>query len=516
VVNGIWPLFSTLVDFVAICISILLWLVRPQDWVSGLAGMSFMTYSMIIAILGLYQRPGSITRRHFTQSPADYLVIVYLTWTIWTTGGWIDMTKAMIPFASFYFVAALAINSPQRLNTFLSCWVAGLSITMFFALSSVYGFEIVGGTADLTERFLERLALNTWIYNNPNSLGHGVVALIPMAYIWLVWRRGVGARLLGMIIIAGAAQVTYMTQSKGAYLSGAAAVTISLLFRKSRIVQIFMIVCMLTVGLGALKLLPRMENLDTKEAGIAGRLLIWQMAHNAMANTFTGEGWKKFQAWIETDDYGLIHKATHGSYVNVGADLGYIGLMLFVGILYANSRTLIQARVDPAQEDLERCQRLLLSLTTSFAFSAWMIDRAYHTDYFILAGTVSAFHRLMTLRQFQALNPSDERNYTPEIKSIQELTGLSIILPKMIVAETGLLMSANCSSNTQSDMSVRTVSEQFNFRGAQRIANNENEAGSNYGLRWTHLQGIDAFWIVLLLLSVDRVWQYLMTSFISI
>lgn len=499
-------------DYVAVCISILLWLVRPQDWMSGFAGVNFMTYAMIVGMIGLYRRPGGVAIRHFTQSPADLLVISYLAWTVWTTGSWFELTKAMLPFAAFYFVTALALNTPRRLHTFLNCWVAGLSIVMVFALSTVYGFEFVPGSLDLTEQFNERLALNTWIYNNPNALGHGVVALIPAAYIWLIWRRSGGIRVLGLAIIAGAAQVTVLTGSKGAYLCGAFAVTIMLMFRKSRIVQIFMLVCMLTAGVGALKMLPRMETLDSKEAGIAGRLLIWQMAHNAMVNTRTGEGWKVFEAWIDTEDWGLIRKATHGSYVNVGADLGYMGLMLFVGILYANSRTLLQARVDPEDVELERCQRLLLSLTASFVASAWIIDRAYHTDYFILAGVVAAFHRLMTAPKISPEDEEAQDEQVPTLAALAQLPALARVMPQLAgmgQAATLPMSSALLPENAALARGIATRAD------AVKAENEEDDERPRIGLNWRRLQGLDIVCMIALLFAVDRIWQYLMTSFIS-
>lgn len=477
--------------------------------------MSFMTYAMILAIYGLYQRPGGINKKQFVESPADYLVISYLVWTILTTGSWFDLSKAMMPFASFYFVTALALNSVQRLNKFLTCWVTGLALTMLLTICSIYGFEIVAGTTDLTNQFLGRLALNTWIYNNPNSLGHGIVALIPAAYIWFVWKRNVTSKLLGIAIIAGSAQVTFLTQSKGAYLCGAAAVTASLMFRRRKIVQIFTLVCVMTAGIGALKLLPRMEELDTKEAGIAGRLLIWQMAYNAMVNTRTGEGWKKFEAWIDTDDYGLIHKATHGSYVNVGADLGYIGLMLFVGILYANGRTLLQAKVEPELVDLERCQRLLLSLTVSFSASAWMIDRAYHTDFFILAGAVAAFHRLL-------VEPIKNQENT-ELKILHQNSHIELdqkarlrnLIPDMTDSAQPIALAQNLVSPHDVKISQFSDSSQNEIFMNGRLKREECEPAMFYGLKWRHLQWIDAACIVALLICVISAWNYLMTSFIS-
>ena len=469
-----------------------------------------MTWVMLAAILGLVKRPGGVDWRSFFVSPCDWLVGAYLLWIIWTTGDWITTAKALVPFAAFYVVTAAALDTTRRLSIFISCWVIGLATAMVFAISTPLGFEMAPGSADLTESFAERLALNTWIYNNPNSLGHGIVALIPLAYLWLVWKRPAGMRAAGVAVIIGAIYCVIETESKGAYLCGAAAIGAGFLFRKSRIVQIFSVVVMLTVGLGALKMLPRMDTLSNKEAGIAGRLLIWQMAHNAMANTVTGEGWKKFEAWIDTEDYGLIRKATHGSYVNVGADLGYLGLFLFVGIFYASSKTLLLARTEEDDLEAERCQRALLSLTVSFAASAWMIDRAYHTDFFILAGAVTAFHRLMSRQSAGSPQEGDEEDsQTYAVPSFSTFSSPLSLRPQPALA--GFAPALSCQQGAE-----RVVSHTWTSGAGVFDQGDASESEDKpFGLQWRRLGTVDVFFMVLCCAAVIQLWQRMMTSFIS-
>lgn len=424
-------------DHVAICVAILLWLVRPQDWMNGLAGVGFMKYAMMAAIFGLWARSRQMEWRLF-RSPADYAVTLYLIWIVLATGEYVDTAKDVLPFAVFYFATAMSQDSSRRLRQFLNCWVAGLCVVTVFALSTHFGGEFAAGSADLTEYFDGRLALNTWIFNNPNSLGHGVVALIPLAYVWLWWRRSWMMKLLaaGVIYIAG--YCVFLTQSKGAYLCGAAALGVVVMFRKRLIIQMFLIILAMTSGVAALKLLPRMDTMSASEDGIAGRLVIWQMAHNAMVNTNTGEGWKKFEAWVTIPKQGVVRKATHGSYVNVGADLGYPGLFLFLAVLYCGGRTVLQAR--PPQEDAElgRIQRALLSLTASYSASAWMIDRAYHTDFFFIAGAVAAFHRLTsnpTRKEAEVGVPgvAEPTSFSPALASVPALAlGAHAAVPPMM------------------------------------------------------------------------------------
>lgn len=434
---------------------------------------------MLAAFYGIWRRLQGIRMNLCLSSPSDYLVIAYLFWIVWTTGDYFSTIKSMIPFAGFYFAAAIGLDSLKKLTTFLNCWVAGLIVVAVFAVSTDLGYEMAPGSGELTTSFFGRLALNTWIYNNPNALGHGVVVILPLAYVWLVWRRGIVHRLLGLVGIMVGAYCVYLTQSKGAYLCGAATATVILLFRKARYVQIFLLAVMFTAGIGALKLLPRMENFSAKEDGIEGRLMIWQLAYNAMESTFSGEGWRRFEAWIDTEQYGLIKKATHGSYVNVGADLGYPGLFLFVGILYACFRTVWQAR--PSEGDLEaqRLQRALLILVSSYAASAWMIDRAYHTDYFFIAGACAAYHRLMTGLVSVSLDQSDAPLNTMGLSIITPDAGVSIGAPLDLTAEN---------------------------------ANSETKA---YGLSWRRVELMDIVFIGVCFYAVVYCWHYLMTNFIQ-
>ncbi|MDZ4286532.1 MAG: O-antigen ligase family protein [Prosthecobacter sp.] len=509
-------------DFVAICIAILLWLVRPQDWLSGLAGVGFMRYAMLIALYGMYTRPGGLRPKLFFQSPADVLICAYLIWIIWTTGEWYDTAKEILPFAAFYYTAALALNTPKRLATFLSCWIAGLSVVILFGLSTEFGMELAPGSADLRSYFEGRLALNTWIFNNPNSLGHGVVTVIPLAYVWFWWRKPILMKILGCVVALAAGYCVYLTESKGAYLCGAAALGIAILFRKRLIFQVIVVLLALTMGITALKTLPRMENLSAQEDGIAGRLVIWQMAHNAMVNTDTGEGWKKFEAWITIPKIGTIHKATHGSYVNVGADLGYPGLFLFLAILYANARTVLQARPPPEDETSDRCQRALLVLVSGYAASAWIIDRAYHTDFFLIAGAISAFHRQMT-RQTRVEATSDEtepdeRESAPEPVHEPSRFPLPELFP---VPKPGLLFASGSHSvavaarHPGETVLVLERQRAENTAAAMSMSKAEPGTQKKLPLTWRRLGILDLILIYVVFQAVLYIWVEIMTNFIS-
>lgn len=500
-------------DFVAICLAILLWLIRPQDWVPGMEGVGIMTYVMILGMIGVAMRPGGVNLKQLVQSPGDWMVVGYLGWIVWTSGDWFATAKELVPYAGFYFVTALSLNSWKRMERFLSCWVAGLAVVVVLALSTVYGYELAEGSQSITDGFNGRLALNTWIFNNPNSLGHGIAVLLGLGYIWWFWHRSIGLRVLALLAMAGAAQVVVETESKGSYLSGAAVVTVSLLFKRSRLTQVIVVGLMMTAGLGALKMLPRMETMDSREGGIAGRLVIWQLAYNAMETTVTGEGWKEFEAWFETEDYGLIRKATHGSYVNVGADLGYMGLFLFLGVLYANARTIWLARLPHPDMRVERIQRALLCLLVSFVASAWMIDRAYHTDYFILAGACAAMHRLLLFGE----TLEEEEGLAAGLGRAQGLPWSGGLRPAHVHGPSGSLAleSKGTYRLAKASLQDRHVHLAAPGGGKDYSSDEVEQEPDRPFIRWVKLRWFDLLLCYGVLQLTLYVWRKVMTDFIS-
>lgn len=499
-------------DYVAICTAILLWLIRPQDWMSGLAGVGFAKYAMIAAMIGLLGRSKQDQINFGLKTPNDFFVSIYLLWIVYSTGEYFDTFKEVLPFAFFYFLTALILDQPKKLSGFLLCWVVGLVVVVVFALSTHFGIEFAVGSSDLTNLFDGRLALNTWIFNNPNSLGHGAVALIPLSYVWLWWKRGVFCKLLAVVIISAAGFCVYLTQSKGAYLCGFAAFGIVFLFRKKLVVQALVLIIALTGGVAAIKLLPRMNTLSSQEDGIAGRLAIWRIAHSTMETTVVGEGWKKFEAWVSIPRVGAIRKATHGSYVNVGADLGYPGLFLFLAILYANGRAIFTAK--PPLEDIEtqRNQRALLSLFCSYASSAWMIDRAYHTDFFFIAGAIAAFHRQM-IRVDEPPTHSKIDDGAACLDSFSGMAGQARFA--LANAPASPLLKSGFLNQVADSLNLDSARGASHYANSPSVALNTSPNLRDSWLRWEKISWVDLLLIYGLFEVVLLVWSEIMTNFIS-
>lgn len=399
-------------DLICACALLFLWYVRPQDIFAVIGGVSVVKYLMYAGILATFRRSQGISLGKFFATPVDWLVACYCLWAIYVTEAHLDAAKEVFTYFSFHVVTALALSSWKRIEIYLSCWLVCLGIVALLAVSSHWGLELVSGSLELTTWFHDRLTLNTWIFRNPNALGHGVMTLIPTSVAWFLM-SGAKNRVLGAMLVALAVYCVLLTESKGAFLACAGGLTMLFLFKRPLWQQILLLVTLYALGLAALKSLPRMDTLSKNDEGIQGRMIVWQQAKASMEATRTGEGLKAFHGYVAVRIPKLhrtiqIPIATHGSYVRHGADLGYAGLMLFIGGFYLGGRLLLQARTENNSE-ARRVQRAIYALLITTAISCWVVDRAYHMDYFLLTGLLSAFHRrLLPPEQIDRLEVDEE------------------------------------------------------------------------------------------------------------
>ena len=446
---------------------LIFWYVRPQDVVPSLAGVNLVRYLMILGIWAALARPGGLKFGHMVRTPMDWIVMSYFGWMVFTTPEHVDAFKEVFTYAAFYVVTVIALDGPQRIIKYISCWLYCLLAISLLTLASHFGFEIVQGTNQLTTVFKGRMALNTWIFNNPNALGHSAVALIPLSVAWLWHHQPALRRTFVAGLVGAAGYCVVLTASKGAYISGAASLISLYVFRRAVWFQLGAAVLLFSVGLGVLSFLPRMETLSAKDQGIAGRMMVWQGAMWSLKSNPYGLGLKKFQGMIEVDDLGLIKIATHGSFVRTGADLGYPGLFCYVGAFYVGYRTLRRGKFKLSSDGF-RVQSAVFVLLISYLISAWVVDRAYHADFTLLMALISAVHRVY-------ISPEEESN-----------CGTAVI------------------TRALPDESLNTPGSSVVFRDEGSVAG------------WSKLTWYDVSIIMALVYLVVFAWDYLSTKFIPL
>lgn len=400
-------------DFAAVILYLVIYYVRPQEWSGFLSSLRPVTTVMIFAIVSLFLRERGVQWRSLLRSPQDWLMLVYFLYLTFFVYSDSENYKLARNLFIIYFVIVLALTEVERLRRFLYWWAGCIGFVVVLALASQIGIDPLEAKYYTMYACKGRLALPLSIFNNPNALGHSIVPLLGMLYFFLIWRRPIFIKEIGFLALALPLVCLYLTLSKGAFLAGFVAIVAGLTVGRPKFVQVMVLLLALTAGWAALQRLPRMEELRVprQEEGIRGRLMAWQFGLEKLHTERYGVGLFEFGKAFERR-HGYF-KAPHSSYVEAGAEQGWPGLLLFVGVLYACFRSLLTLRVTDPED--ERLRRVLLVILVSYVASSWMIGWAYKNVFFITAACVSAFHRHLRERitQEQELAAMQEADPTP-------------------------------------------------------------------------------------------------------
>jgi|SaaInlStandDraft_4_1057021.scaffolds.fasta_scaffold02500_2 hypothetical protein len=391
-------------DFVLATSFLILYYVRPHEWMSSMSSLQPITKVMAAALVAVFFYTGRRAEwrpRHFltefVRTPNDWIMIAFVAWILHASGDAKSTWGAIYPLLAYYIVVEHSLSTPRRMEIFAWVW---LGLLLFLSTMAVLSeFEIDPfGSYDVTHGMYEgRLCLNLSIFKNPNALGHSVVMIVPMIWFLGIWHRVLLLKELSLPLFAMPFWCVYWTQSKGAFISGAVAMLASQAVGRPKWVQLAVVAVAYVVGTSALLLLPRMHELESirNDPGVRGRLAAWNFAWESFESLPEGLGYHQFTRRVPVFSEGrkTMRKAAHSSYVEVAAELGKTGLYLWLGVIYFCFRGLLLCRTQTDQE--ERLRRLLFCLVVIYMASSWMTNISYRGTFFIQTGVVAAFCRHM-------------------------------------------------------------------------------------------------------------------------
>ena len=408
-------------DLAAAILFLVLYFIRPHDWIPGLSGLNIMRPVMAFGFFALMSRREGILPngwRSLFRSPVDWAVYSYAAWILITTPGLVDTFSEIFSLVSFYFLTTQALTSHERTRIYLKWWFGCLIAISLLALGSLVGIDITQAK-EITEFNKGRLCLNTWMLDNPNALGHTVIVGLPLAYFLLFWKGNIFNRTMAFVWGAVCFFCVFKTESKGAALSGFIAFCGSWLFGRPKIVQILAGGVMFLMSGTALSLMPRMNemsSLQTDEA-VLGRVMAWELARTSFRNNPNGVGYRKFVSYI-TYQQQVIRKPPHSSYIQIAADLGAPGLFIYLLIIVAAIFVLI--RLKGTSELAERNRRIWFALLLAFICSSWVVQRPYHTEFFLIMGGISSYFVIEAARRQEARNAALAAALEAESRALDE------------------------------------------------------------------------------------------------
>ncbi len=386
-----------------------LYYIRPQDWMAGWAGLNIVKPLMLAWIAALYTSRERSPLPGLLRTPHDWILLTYYAYVVWNAPDSQAALMGFLPLVVFYALTVQSLSNWDRVAGYLKMWNWMLLGVAALAVGSLYGIDLTGAQ-DMTEKNAGRLAIGTWLHNNPNSLAHTVIVALPLSYLIFFWKGSAAGRLLAFPACAAlAGTCAYHASSKGAYLVAGGLMVMVFVIGRPLFVKLLALTAAGTLGISALSFLPRMSGMNTLSSneGVQGRLMAWEVAKTTFEASPTGVGWKQFVPLITWQGESFV-KATHSSYVQIGADLGLYGLFLFVAGLWIAQRGLVFTAPRFTADDRSRefSRRAAILIVLAYAVSNWMINREYHTEYFLMIAVAAAIHRLCHAENTTDTEPS--------------------------------------------------------------------------------------------------------------
>ena len=237
-----------------------------------------------------------------------------------------------------------------------------------------------------------------------NELAVAALMTIPlMAYLYQIsiskWVKKI---LLGSMLLSFVAAIG--TQSRGALIAFAAVALFFWLKSKQKLIT-GVIMAFLSVSIYAF--MPsswhnRMDTIETydQDASAMGRLNAWEYAYNAANHHLFGMGfdsWSPITFAMYAPNPNDVH-AAHSIYFSVLADHGWIGLSLFLMILFLTWRNL--SSVIKNTRNIDGCKEInALALMLQVSLIAYMVGGAFLSlAYFDLPWHIISF--VVILRKF--------------------------------------------------------------------------------------------------------------------
>jgi hypothetical protein len=411
-------------DFVGIVIFAIFLYVRPQEMFGFLEALRPAFLSLAITGLGLFIRPGGVNLKQIIRTPQDWMMAAYFIYILfWTPGSFGDLWSELYPYIGFYFLVVLALTNFERIYQYLWWWCGCVLFIAVLALLSLIGIDPLG-SAGTTAGSLGRLTLNLSLFSNPNALGHSVIVAVPLLYFLTFWKRPIFIKEVGGFLMIFPLLCALFTQSKGAFMSGFAAILATFTFGKPKWIQVLIVAGAFTFGLGGLQLLPRFDEVQIgggggrRDEAISGRLDAFEFGKWAFEHYEYGVGFKRFYPEFIRKEGELKARASHSSFNQVQAEFGFWGLLIFSGILYTCFHSLGRAKT--ADDNEERVRRMLLCMLMTYFVSSWLIDFGFRAAFFVMVAMVSAFHRILMDRQ-----PGFVSSESPEPAAPDRFTGLA-------------------------------------------------------------------------------------------
>lgn len=302
-----------------------------------------------------------------------------------------DLTQAMIVNFIIFLIATNVVDSKERLNSLI--WLL-LSIHAYHAIKGLYNFAIVGFVA-AGQRTTGKTG--SGFIGDENDFALALNTMIPFAYfLFMSYRSGLKKYLCLFLLIIFAGGIV-ASNSRGGWVGLAAVIVFSIIRSKRKLLSLGIVgVIILAILLFAPPdFMQQVQSIsDTSEGTAQSRINYWKAAarmyiDNPIIGVGAGNGPIRMPEYVQ----GFRSSSTqwgrtfHGTLPQVLAELGTLGIVLYILMVIYALRTILGVRRKAVLEDDESMITLADGLTGAilgYLVSATFLSTAYYPQLWTL------------------------------------------------------------------------------------------------------------------------------------
>jgi len=322
-------------------VGVLVW-----SWVSHMMPQGYTfnfarTFPFLVAIF-FVTAVGMVLNRDKKGLPGHPVVVAMFMYWIWvclttimafepslSQSKLIHISKVLV----FALISIAVMQSPNRLKAFV--WVMALSLG-FIAIKGGLFTLLTGGGA--------RVQGAGGMMEDNNQLAMAMAMLMPIGFYIAQYppKKILKWPLMGAAFLVPLSALG--TQSRGGFVAVSAVVFMTIMKTKHKFKTLFLVA---TIGAAAIAFMPdswkdRMQTTEsaaTEDDSFRGRVSMWKYSINLVDdNPIEGGGFDVFYLRRAAELYmppGFKARAPHSIYFEVIAEHGYVGLILFLTMLFA-------------------------------------------------------------------------------------------------------------------------------------------------------------------------------------
>jgi len=375
-------------------------LIRPGDWYAPLLGQRLDFFTILFALFtGIFSLDLSPLRSMFKSANGIFMVLYILAIIVSDVlAGDIEVLSFAVSYYGKLFMLFLVIvmfcNSMEKLKWF------NVVIVILVAVTAIQGIQMAitgAGWAMEAQLWAGKYERIRWVgmYDGPNVycmlLNFGIVPALH--FLFRPWGRFLRMCCAVFIPIIGLA--IYYTNSRGGFLTLVFIVICTIWFKGFREGKKFEMKKILIVSVVMSLLLivapSRLSEINDSEHSAAHRIDSWAEGIDMFKEKpvfGVGVGnWRKHHYLL-----------AHNSFVQNLGELGFVGLFLWVGVIYSNAKALIRMLLSSGDPNERSILSILLTGLCGLLVSSVFLTTTEFDLWFILFGMISSIVHIKDFR----------------------------------------------------------------------------------------------------------------------